>query len=154
MTFHKRSTASASRWPLHSGWTAWTAHGRPPDAERGRTELETRRQTIPLARERTLRVVEVRPSALPDETTRRHLNAISIEKHDCQVVPFVWISLDNVLYDGLREIADHPEIDTALLHLGGVELCALIRPSTAIGSLGALQARARGGRARDHACAR
>jgi hypothetical protein len=35
----------------------------------------------------------------------------------------VWISLDTVLYDGVREIADHTEIDTALLHLGGVEPC-------------------------------
>jgi L-ascorbate metabolism protein UlaG (beta-lactamase superfamily) len=62
----------------------------------------------------------------------------------------LWISGDTVLYDGVREVADRLEVDTALLHLGGVrfpisgparytmtakegvELCALIRPRTAI----------------------
>jgi L-ascorbate metabolism protein UlaG (beta-lactamase superfamily) len=62
----------------------------------------------------------------------------------------LWISGDTVLYDGVREVADRLEVDTALLHLGGVrfpvtgparftltardaiELCSLLRPRTAI----------------------
>jgi len=62
----------------------------------------------------------------------------------------LWISGDTVLYDGVREVADRLEVDTALLHLGGVrfpvtgplrytmtareavQLCKLIRPRTAI----------------------
>ena len=32
----------------------------------------------------------------------------------------LWISGDTVLYDGVREVADRIEVDTALLHLGGV----------------------------------
>ena len=62
----------------------------------------------------------------------------------------LWISGDTVLYDGLREVADRLEVDTALLHLGGVrfpvsgpvrytmtareavELCRLIHPRTVI----------------------
>jgi L-ascorbate metabolism protein UlaG (beta-lactamase superfamily) len=62
----------------------------------------------------------------------------------------VWISGDTVLYDGVREVAERLEVDTALLHLGGVrfpvtgplrytlsaaeavELTELIGPRTAI----------------------
>ncbi|HEX5895561.1 MAG TPA: MBL fold metallo-hydrolase, partial [Thermoleophilaceae bacterium] len=62
----------------------------------------------------------------------------------------LWISGDTVLYDGVREVADRVQVDTALLHLGGVqfpvtgparytmtakdaiELCDLVRPRTAI----------------------
>jgi L-ascorbate metabolism protein UlaG (beta-lactamase superfamily) len=62
----------------------------------------------------------------------------------------LWISGDTVLYDGVREVADRLEVDTAILHLGGVQfpvtgplrytmtahdaiaLYALIRPRTAI----------------------
>jgi L-ascorbate metabolism protein UlaG (beta-lactamase superfamily) len=62
----------------------------------------------------------------------------------------LWISGDTVLYDGVREVADRLEVDTALVHLGGVkfpvtgplrytltaaeavELCGLIGPRTAI----------------------
>ena len=62
----------------------------------------------------------------------------------------LWISGDTVLYDGVRQVADRFEVDTALLHLGGVqfpvtgpvrytmtarqaiELCELIRPRVAI----------------------
>ena len=62
----------------------------------------------------------------------------------------LWISGDTVLYDGVREVADRLTVDTALLHLGGVqfpvtgpvrytmtardavELCGLIRPRAAI----------------------
>jgi L-ascorbate metabolism protein UlaG (beta-lactamase superfamily) len=62
----------------------------------------------------------------------------------------LWISGDTVLYDGVREVADRLEVDTALLHLGGVrfpvsgpvrytmtareavELCSLIHPRTVI----------------------
>ncbi len=62
----------------------------------------------------------------------------------------LWISGDTVLYDGVRGVADRLQVDTALLHLGGVrfpvsgpvrytmtaqeavELCGLIRPRTAI----------------------
>jgi L-ascorbate metabolism protein UlaG (beta-lactamase superfamily) len=62
----------------------------------------------------------------------------------------LWISGDTVLYDGVREVADRLQVDTALLHLGGVrfpvsgpvrytmtardavELCTLVRPCTAI----------------------
>jgi L-ascorbate metabolism protein UlaG (beta-lactamase superfamily) len=61
-----------------------------------------------------------------------------------------WISGDTVLYDGVRQVADRLEVDTALLHLGGVqfpvtgparytmtakdavELCRLMGPRTAI----------------------
>jgi L-ascorbate metabolism protein UlaG (beta-lactamase superfamily) len=62
----------------------------------------------------------------------------------------LWISGDTVLYDGVREVANRLEVDTALLNLGGVrfpvtgplrytmtahdavELCRLVRPRTAI----------------------
>jgi L-ascorbate metabolism protein UlaG (beta-lactamase superfamily) len=62
----------------------------------------------------------------------------------------LWISGDTVLYDGVREVAERLEVDTAILHLGGVrfpvsgpirytmtardaiELCGLIAPRTAI----------------------
>ena len=62
----------------------------------------------------------------------------------------LWISGDTVLYNGVREVPARLQIDTAILHLGGVqfpvtgpvrytmtaqdavELCALIRPRTAI----------------------
>jgi L-ascorbate metabolism protein UlaG (beta-lactamase superfamily) len=62
----------------------------------------------------------------------------------------LWISGDTVLYDGVREVARRVQIDTSLLHLGGVqfpvtgpvrytmtakdavELCDLVRPRTAI----------------------
>jgi L-ascorbate metabolism protein UlaG (beta-lactamase superfamily) len=62
----------------------------------------------------------------------------------------LWISGDTVLYDGVRQVAARLQVDTALLHLGGVrfpvsgpvrytmtaqdavELCCLIRPRTAI----------------------
>ena len=62
----------------------------------------------------------------------------------------LWISGDTVLYDGVRQVADRLQIDTAILHLGGVqfpvtgpvrysmtakdavELCGLIRPRIAI----------------------
>jgi L-ascorbate metabolism protein UlaG (beta-lactamase superfamily) len=33
----------------------------------------------------------------------------------------LWISGDTVLFDGVREVADRLEVDTALLHLGGVQ---------------------------------
>jgi hypothetical protein len=63
-----------------------------------------------------------------------------------------------VLYDGVREVADRLKIDTAILHLGGVqfpitgpvrysltakdavELCSLIRPRIAIRPLRGLEA--------------
>ena len=32
----------------------------------------------------------------------------------------LWISGDTVLYDGVREVADRLEVDTAVVHLGGV----------------------------------
>jgi L-ascorbate metabolism protein UlaG (beta-lactamase superfamily) len=62
----------------------------------------------------------------------------------------LWISGDTVLYDGVRQVADRVQVDTALLHLGGVrfavtgpvrysmtaeeavELCRLVRPCSAI----------------------
>src|SRR3954469_200017 len=62
----------------------------------------------------------------------------------------LWISGDTVLYDGVREVADRLQIDTAIVHLGGVkfpvtgplrytltaaeavELCCQIRPRTVI----------------------
>ena len=62
----------------------------------------------------------------------------------------LWISGDTVLYDGVREVATRLQIDTAIVHLGGVqfpvtgpvrytmtakdavELLGLIRPNTAI----------------------
>ena len=62
----------------------------------------------------------------------------------------LWISGDTVLYDGVRQVAERLQVDTALLHLGGVrfpvsgpvhytmtaqeavELCGLVRPRTAI----------------------
>ncbi len=69
---------------------------------------------------------------------------------DEQTHGVLWISGDTVLYDGLREVADRLQVDTALLHLGGVrfpisgpvrytmtarqavELCRLVQPRTAI----------------------
>ncbi len=62
----------------------------------------------------------------------------------------LWISGDTVFYDGVCEVADRLEVDTALIHLGGVrfpisgplhytmtaaqavELCSLIQPRTVI----------------------
>ena len=62
----------------------------------------------------------------------------------------LWISGDTVLYDGVREVADRLDVDTALVHLGGVrfpvtgpfrytmtaaeavELCELLRPRTVV----------------------
>ncbi len=62
----------------------------------------------------------------------------------------LWISGDTVLYDGVRQVADRVQVDTALVHLGGVrfpvtgpvhytltgteavELCGLIRPRTTV----------------------
>jgi L-ascorbate metabolism protein UlaG (beta-lactamase superfamily) len=62
----------------------------------------------------------------------------------------LWISGDTVLYDGVRSVADHLEVDVALLHLGGVrfpvtgpvrytmtakdavELCRVVKPRTVI----------------------
>jgi L-ascorbate metabolism protein UlaG (beta-lactamase superfamily) len=62
----------------------------------------------------------------------------------------LWISGDTVLYDGVRQVADRFDVDTAIVHLGGVrfpvsgplrytltaaeaiELCGLIRPRTVI----------------------
>jgi len=62
----------------------------------------------------------------------------------------LWISGDTVLYDGVREVADRLDVDTALIHLGGVrfpvsgplrytmnakeaiELCGLIGPRVTI----------------------
>ena len=34
----------------------------------------------------------------------------------------LWISGDTVLYDGVREVANRLDVDTALIHLGGVQL--------------------------------
>jgi L-ascorbate metabolism protein UlaG (beta-lactamase superfamily) len=62
----------------------------------------------------------------------------------------VWISGDTVMYDGVRSVAERLQIDTAIVHLGGVrfgvtgplrytltareaiELCRLLRPRTVI----------------------
>ncbi len=62
----------------------------------------------------------------------------------------LWISGDTVLYDGVREVADKLDVDTAVIHLGGVrfpvsgpvrytmtardavELCGLIKPRTIV----------------------
>jgi hypothetical protein len=62
----------------------------------------------------------------------------------------LWITGDTVLYDGVRQVADRLQVDTALLHLGcvrfavtgpvrytmtakdAVALCRLVRPQTAI----------------------
>ena len=61
-----------------------------------------------------------------------------------------WVSGDTVLYDGVREVADRLDVDTALIHLGGVrfpvtgpfrytmtaaeavELCGLLQPRTVV----------------------
>jgi L-ascorbate metabolism protein UlaG (beta-lactamase superfamily) len=69
---------------------------------------------------------------------------------DGQEQGVLWISGDTVLYDGVRQVGDRLQVDTALLHLGGVrfpvtgpvrytltakdavELCGLISPRTAI----------------------
>ncbi len=69
---------------------------------------------------------------------------------DSQDHGVTWISGDTVLYDGVRQVASRLEVDTALLHLGGVrfpvtgpvrytmtardavELCRLVSPRTAI----------------------
>jgi L-ascorbate metabolism protein UlaG (beta-lactamase superfamily) len=62
----------------------------------------------------------------------------------------LWISGDTVLYGGVRQVAERLKVDTAVLHLGGVqfpitgplrytmtardaiELCGVVRPRTAI----------------------
>jgi hypothetical protein len=62
----------------------------------------------------------------------------------------LWITSDTVLYDGVRQVADRLQVDTALLHLGcvrfpvtgpvrysmdareAVEPCRLVRPRTVI----------------------
>jgi L-ascorbate metabolism protein UlaG (beta-lactamase superfamily) len=62
----------------------------------------------------------------------------------------LWITGDTVLHDGVRQVADRLQVDTVLLHLGGVhfgvsgpvrytmtaqdavELCRLLRPRTVI----------------------
>jgi L-ascorbate metabolism protein UlaG (beta-lactamase superfamily) len=62
----------------------------------------------------------------------------------------LWISGDTVFFDGVREVAERLTVDTAILHLGGVQfpvtgplrytmtakdavkLCGLLRPGTAI----------------------
>ena len=62
----------------------------------------------------------------------------------------LWISGDTVLYDGVREVAERLDVDTALIHLGGVrfpvtgpfrytmtaaeavELCGLLEPRTVV----------------------
>jgi L-ascorbate metabolism protein UlaG (beta-lactamase superfamily) len=62
----------------------------------------------------------------------------------------LWISGDTVLYDGVREVAQRLDVDTALIHLGGVrfgitgplrytmtaseaiKLCELVKPRTLI----------------------
>jgi L-ascorbate metabolism protein UlaG (beta-lactamase superfamily) len=62
----------------------------------------------------------------------------------------LWISGDTVLYDGVRHLADRLQVDTALLHLGGVRfpisgpvrytmtareaiaLCGILQPRTVI----------------------
>jgi L-ascorbate metabolism protein UlaG (beta-lactamase superfamily) len=62
----------------------------------------------------------------------------------------LWISGDTVLYDGVRHVAERIRVDTAILHLGGVqfpitgplrytmtardaiELCGIVRPRLAI----------------------
>jgi L-ascorbate metabolism protein UlaG (beta-lactamase superfamily) len=67
-----------------------------------------------------------------------------------QVHGVLWVTGDTVLYDGVREVAQRLQVDTALLHLGcvrfpvtgplrysmtaqeAVELCRLVRPRTAI----------------------
>ncbi len=42
-------------------------------------------------------------------------------KWDGQEHGVLWISGDTVLYDGVREVADRLQVDTAILHLGGVQ---------------------------------
>ncbi len=88
----------------------------------------------------------------------------------------LWISGDTVLYGGVRQVADRVQVDTAVLHLGGVqfpitgpvrysmtardavELCGLLRAAhrdpLALRGLGALQAGPAGHRARARARAR
>ena len=62
----------------------------------------------------------------------------------------LWVSGDTVLFGGVRQVADRMQVDTALLHLGGVqfpvtgplrysmtaeqavELCGLLRPRTVV----------------------
>jgi L-ascorbate metabolism protein UlaG (beta-lactamase superfamily) len=69
---------------------------------------------------------------------------------DGQTDGVLWISGDTVLYKGVREVADRLRVDTALLHLGGVqfpitgplrytmtardaiELCRVVRPRVVI----------------------
>ena len=42
----------------------------------------------------------------------------------------LWISGDTVLYDGVFEVADRLQVDTALLHLGGVRFASAARCAT------------------------
>jgi L-ascorbate metabolism protein UlaG (beta-lactamase superfamily) len=69
---------------------------------------------------------------------------------DGQAHGVLWISGDTVLYDGVREVGSRLDVDTAVLHLGGVrfpvtgpvhytltareavELCGIVRPRVTI----------------------
>jgi L-ascorbate metabolism protein UlaG (beta-lactamase superfamily) len=69
---------------------------------------------------------------------------------DGQADGVLWITGDTVLYDGVREVPQRLDVDTAIVHLGGVrfpisgplrytmtareavELCGLVRPRTTI----------------------
>jgi L-ascorbate metabolism protein UlaG (beta-lactamase superfamily) len=71
-------------------------------------------------------------------------------KWDGQEHGVLWISGDTVLYDGVRQVSERLQVDTAVLHLGGVrfpisgpvrytmtakeavELCRLVQPRTVI----------------------
>jgi L-ascorbate metabolism protein UlaG (beta-lactamase superfamily) len=71
-------------------------------------------------------------------------------KWDGQEHGVLWISGDTVLYDGVRQVAERLQVDTVVLHLGGVrfpisgpvrytmtakeavELCRLVQPRTVI----------------------
>ena len=136
----RRAGSSSPRFPARSGWAVVRAdsrHGTRRQLEAdGRTPIDITatpcRHGPPLSHPL---VGDVIGFAL---------------RWDGQEHGVLWISGDTVLYDGVRQVADRLQVDTALLHLGGVrfpitgpvrytmtardavELCRLIRPRTAI----------------------
>jgi L-ascorbate metabolism protein UlaG (beta-lactamase superfamily) len=88
-----------------------------------------------------------RPAAQPPHRRRRDRLRLG---WDGQAHGALWITGDTVLYDGVRQVADRLQVDTALLHMGcvrfpvtgpvrysmtareAIQLCRLVRPRTAI----------------------
>ena len=136
----RRAGAAAHRrvsWsrPLRarSGWAATRAgssHGRPRGSRRRAADDRDHRHAVP-----------PRPAAEPPDRRRRDRLRARLGGSGAGVL---WISGDTVLYDGVREVAERLQVDTALLHLGGVRfpVSGPVRYTmTAPGGRGAVRAR-------------